>query len=220
MREATFSKESLLCGDSHLKYWLYIPENATENMPLIVYLHGGSGKGDDPDALTRHEGFPQFVQNKLLKAPAFIVIPQAPEYVHGWDELNDELLLLIEEISDKYRIARDNVSLTGHSMGGIGAWMVGCHNQKIFARIAPVSGSVGRRMSRFADRATLPVWSFVGSDISDARAYDSNTEFFPRLVKHNPNATLTVLNGYGHRDTVRAYLEYDIIGWLIGKDCI
>lgn len=27
-----------------MRYWLYTPANPTENMPLIVYLHGGSGK--------------------------------------------------------------------------------------------------------------------------------------------------------------------------------
>ena len=26
-----------------LKYWLYTPSDPTEDMPLIVYLHGGSG---------------------------------------------------------------------------------------------------------------------------------------------------------------------------------
>lgn len=30
-----------------LDYWLYSPENPAEDMPLIVYLHGGSGKGND-----------------------------------------------------------------------------------------------------------------------------------------------------------------------------
>ena len=32
-----------------LNCWLYTPENAAKNMPLIVYLHGITGKGNDLD---------------------------------------------------------------------------------------------------------------------------------------------------------------------------
>lgn len=33
------------------------PDNPSVNMPLIVYLHGGSGKGDEPDQLLEIDGF-------------------------------------------------------------------------------------------------------------------------------------------------------------------
>lgn len=212
------TKESLENGRNSIKYWLYTPEEPKDNMPIIVYLHGGSGKGDDLEKLMQNEGFPQYVRDGRLNARAYIAMPQASEYIRGWDEMNDEILFLIENLVSRFKIDRKNVSLTGHSMGGMGAWMLGCHNRNVFARIAPLSGTVGRRMSHFADRVTLPVWSFVGTEFSDARAFDSNIGFFTELKKYNSAATLTVLKGYEHREVVRAYLEYDIIGWLMGKD--
>jgi len=216
--ESSFLKKEngIFCG-SPVKYWLYIPDNARENMPLIVYLHGGSGKGDDLDLLIENEGFPHYIHRKILNAPAYIVMPQAPESIRGWDEMNDEIIELINNTIDRFKIDRKNVSLTGHSMGGIGTWLVGCHNKTVFSRIAPLSGTVSRRLRQFPERVTLPVWSLVGSDFSDARAYDSNTEFFPQLTKLNQSAKLTVMQGYGHREVVRAYLEHDIIGWLINS---
>ena len=45
-----------------LKYWLYTPSDPTENMPLIVYLHGGSGKGDDLELITAVDGFPKYLR--------------------------------------------------------------------------------------------------------------------------------------------------------------
>ncbi len=34
------------------RYWLYTPSVPTDNMPLIIYLHSGGGKGDDLEFLT------------------------------------------------------------------------------------------------------------------------------------------------------------------------
>ena len=45
-----------------LGYWQYTPDSAEdEPLPLIVYLHGGSGKGSDLALITGADGFPQYV---------------------------------------------------------------------------------------------------------------------------------------------------------------
>lgn len=100
-------------------------------------------------------------------------------------------------------------------MGGIGTWLIGHNNPKIFSRIAPLSGTVSRRLRGRANEIKMPVWSFVGKGQSDFKAYNSNTEIFPQLAQYNSNVRLTVLQNYGHRETVKAYLQYDIIDWLI-----
>jgi len=204
----------------NMSYWLYTPDNPSSKMPLIVYLHGGSSKGTNLDLLMQHEGFPQYVQQKKLSVPAYIVMPQAAEDIRAWDEMNDEIVDLVLHIIEKYDIDKKNVSLTGHSMGGIGTWLIGHSNPEIFSRIAPLSGTVSRRLKDRANEIKMPVWSFVGTEQSDSNAYNSNVEFFPQLEQHNANTQLSILQGYGHKEVVRAYLEYDIIGWLIGLEYI
>lgn len=217
-KKALLEKKSYSYSDGYsVNYWLYTPENPKENMPLIVYLHGGTSKGDNLDLLTEREGFPQYIQQGKLKVSAYIIMPQAPEEVRAWDEMESEVMDVVSYVMDTYQIDKANVSLTGHSMGGIGTWLIGYGNMDIFARIAPISGTVSRRLRDRAYEVSIPVWSFVGTDFSDSNAYSSNTEFFPQLEHHNPNARLTVLQGYQHRDTVKAYLEFDVIGWLIGQ---
>lgn len=201
-----------------VNYWLYSPEVLTDTMPLIIYLHVGTGKGDNLDLLMQHEGFPQFIQQKKLTVPAYVVMPQADESVRGWDEMDGEVMDLIFHVAEEYAIDNENISLTGHSMGGIGAWLIGHAHPDVFSRIAPLSGTVSRRLKDHADEIKTPVWSFVGTEPSDSNAYNSNKAFFPQLEQHNPNVRLTVLEGYGHREVVRAYLEYDIIEWLIGSE--
>lgn len=40
------------CESRFLNFWLYTPKNAHENLPLIVYLHGSSGKGNYLEKVT------------------------------------------------------------------------------------------------------------------------------------------------------------------------
>lgn len=202
----------------NMNYWLYTPDNPSNNMPLVVYLHGGTSKGTNLDLLMQHEGFPQYIQQKKLSVPAYVVMPQVAEEIRAWDEMNDEVIDLVLHVIEEYGIDKENVSLTGHSMGGIGTWLIGHSNPEIFSRIAPLSGTVSRRLKDRANEIKMPVWSFVGTEQSDSNAYNSNVEFFPQLEQHNSNAQLTILQGYGHKEVVRAYLEYDITDWLIGLE--
>ena len=84
------------CTNGSLHYWLYTPANPTEQMPLIVYLHGGSGKGDDLNILTSVEGFPKYLQDgELGDVRAYVVIPQCPSSNKGWKESGEEVYSLI-----------------------------------------------------------------------------------------------------------------------------
>lgn len=56
---ATAAMEACYDDETDLNYYLYTPENSAEGMPLIVYLHGGSGKGRSLSLLTDVDGFPQ-----------------------------------------------------------------------------------------------------------------------------------------------------------------
>ena len=125
------------------RYWLYTPSDPTENMPLIVYLHGGSGKGDDLNLITAVDGFPQYLQSgQLGDVRAYVVIPQLPSTQKGWVNAAESISELIDHTVSTYKINRNNISLTGHSMGGTGTWNLACTYPSLFARIAPLSGSI------------------------------------------------------------------------------
>lgn len=104
-----------------LKYWLYTPSDPTEDMPLIVYLHGGSGKGDDLELITAADGFPQYLRDgKLGDVRAYVVIPQLPSSQKGWANAAAAVRSLIQATVSEFDIDKENISLTGHSMGGTG----------------------------------------------------------------------------------------------------
>ena len=201
-----------------IEYWLYTPETVSGDMPLIVYLHGGTSKGNDLDLLIKREGFPQYVIQGKLNIPAYVIMPQAPEEIRSWNEIGNQIVELAAITVDQYPIDSGKISLTGHSMGGIGTWEIGFAHKDFFSRIAPLSGTISKRLQSAISELTIPVWSIIGSDPSDQNAFSSNTSIFPQIEKNNPNARLTIMEGAKHWEVVKAYLQYDIINWLIGSD--
>ena len=81
-------------ASSELGYWLYTSAGAKqEKLPLIVYLHGGSGKGSDLQRITDMDGFSQYVQaGRLGDLHTYVLCPQCPEEQSGWRDIADPLL--------------------------------------------------------------------------------------------------------------------------------
>ena len=200
------------------RYWLYTPSDPTENMPLIVYLHGGSGKGDDLNLITAVDGFPQYLQSgQLGDVRAYVVIPQLPSTQKGWVNAAESISELIDHTVSTYKINRNNISLTGHSMGGTGTWNLACTYPSLFARIAPLSGSIRNTPDIIDNLKNIPVRAFVGSADTIVPP-DSSKEVIAALKAAGGSAEITVFDGADHFSVPSlTFLDtnIDLIGWLI-----
>lgn len=201
------------------RYWLYTPSDPTENMPLIVYLHGGSGKGDDLNLITAVDGFPQYLQSgQLGDVRAYVVIPQLPSTQKGWVNAAESISELIDHTVSTYKINKSNISLTGHSMGGTGTWNLACTYPSLFARIAPLSGSIRNTPDIIDNLKNIPVRAFVGSADTIVPP-DSSKEVIAALKAAGGSAEITVFDGADHFSVPSlTFLDtnIDLIGWLIG----
>lgn len=206
--------------DGSLPCWLYTPSNPTANMPLIVYLHGGSGKGNDLSLLTGTDGFPNYLQSGLLgDVRAYVIMPQLPGAQKGWADAQEALYSLIQNTVSQYGIDPGNISLTGHSMGGTGTWNLAAAYPSLFARIAPLSGSVRDAADTAAVLRNIPVWAFVGSADTIVPP-ESSEEVVTLLLESNADASITVFDGADHFTVPQlTYLDSSInlMGWLIGQ---
>lgn len=214
----SLTKQAFTADDGFtLSYWLYTPKNAGEDMPLIVYLHGGSGKGDNLDALMEGDGFPKYLkEGKFGDIPAYVAMPQAPSSCKGWADIKGSVRDLVKHCIAEYGVNGGNVGLTGHSMGGTGTWSLALAFPGLFSRAAPMSGSVRLNDGNIRQLEDMPVWAFVGS-ADTVVSPDSSLQFVEKLREINPSAKITVLEGADHFAVPGAYLEYDVIGWLIGR---
>ena len=138
------------------EYGLYVPPSyrpgATGRWPLVVALHGLNGRpmsmlryffgGDDPnregDWEEKHVA--DFLKEKKLDLEAFVVTPSG----HGntmYRQLGeDDVLRVMERVMDRWPIDRDRVTITGPSMGGIGAGAIPLRRPDVFAAAMPLCG--------------------------------------------------------------------------------
>lgn len=87
-----------------LLFLLYIPAGDAEHMPLIVYLHGGSGKGSDFNQMTKVDGFPQYLQQGVISPNAYVLMPQLSADQQGWEQVGANLITIIKKGCDIYHV--------------------------------------------------------------------------------------------------------------------
>lgn len=216
---ASFEAKEYRFTGGFVRYWLYTPVNASDNMPLVVYLHGGSGKGDDLELITNVDGFPQYLRDGKCTPDAYVMIPQVSSASRGWGESKADVVKLISFITKEYHINEKRISLTGHSMGGTGAWMLALAYPGLFSAVAPLSGSVELTDANINKLKNMPVWAVVGTEdtIVDPQ---SSIHFVTELAKVSPDARLTTLDGADHFAVPsRTYLsDLHLIEWLISQE--
>ena len=203
-----------------LDYWLYAPSGARDGLPLIVYLHGGSGRGDDLELVMEAESLPKFLRDGDLAPSAYVLMPQLPSGETGWNAVTEGLAELIDAVVEECGADADRVSLTGHSMGGTGAFAVAAALPGRFSCAAPLSGSVHDSREMRAALADLPVWAIAGAqdDVVDPAAA---RDFLAALRAVNPDARYTEVEDAGHFDLpARAYLDGEIglVRWLLSHE--
>lgn len=205
---------------SGLNCWLYTPKNAAENMPLIVYLHGVTGKGDDLDKLLTSEGFVQWLADGTLgEIPAYVLIPQLASDQKDWLMVKEAVVSAIQEVAANDQIDDGNINLTGFSMGGAGVWNIAASYPELFHGIAPCSGGVHIDIATITALSDMKIWTFVGT--ADTVVNPQHTiDFMEQLTPRNAHAVMTVFDGAEHTDVpALAYLneDIDLIHWLIGE---
>ena len=202
-----------------INYWLFTPQNPTSNMPLIVYLHGGSGKGDDINKLTEN-GFCKWVsEGNFDDVSAYIMFPQVSSSYKGWSDIKDKLKILIDSTVDKYSIDKSSISLTGHSMGGTGTFDLAMDYPTLFSKIAPMSGSVKNIDKTVQLLKNIPVWAFVGSR-DKVVSPEISIQLIEKLKTVNDESKITVFQGADHKTVPElGYLDRTIgvVEWLITK---
>ena len=202
-------------------YWLYTPENPTENMPLIVYLHGASGRGEDLNLVVADEDFPKYLQSgELGDVRAYVLIPQLPADLRSWSDISDSLYSLIQKTVSDLSIETENISLAGFSMGGTAVWELAVEYPDLFARIAPLAGSARGVLEQVSVLQEIPVRAFVGA-ADTVIAPNSSEQMVAELKKAGADAQITVLDDADHV-SVPSLVYHDesnhLVDWLVGAD--
>ena len=194
-----------------IDYLLYLPKgyDKQDSWPLVLFLHGAGERGNDLELVKKH-GPPKLIsQGKEL--PFIVVSPQCPKD-RWWEPI--ELLALLDEISGKYKVDADRISVTGLSMGGFGSWRLAFYAPNRFAAIAPICGGGEKYWAK--QFAHLPVWAFHGAKDTGV-PLERSQMMVDELKKHGGNPKLTVYPEAGHDSWTETYNNPKFYKWLLDQ---
>jgi predicted peptidase len=196
---------------SELRYVISLPRDYRETnqrWPLIVFLHGGSGRGDDINLIKQY-GPPRHVS----EAADFRFVVLSPQIPEGeiWSD-SDGVISLLDEVLAHYAIDPKRVYLTGMSMGGRGTWYLAYKYPNRFAAIAPIAAfqTIPEHWAR--NLRNVPVWAFHGD--KDTIAPVSDDQLMIDAIKgQGGNPRLTILSGRGH--DIGDVFNKDLYDWFL-----
>jgi predicted peptidase len=191
-----------------LPYRLFVPQNydRKKKYPLVVYLHGVGGVGDDN--LKQIQGGNGYLIDFFTQAesqthyPAFVVAPQSAG--DGWIERaltkpapTRQLRLVVDLIGDlqrSYSIDGSRLYIEGQSLGGFGTFAIVAEFTKLFAAGVPLCG--GADESKVLSIIKTPLWIFHGEK-DEAVPVDSSRRIVAAIKKAGGSVKYTEYPGEG-----------------------
>lgn len=195
-------------------YWLNIPADAKENLPLVVYLHG-DGEVNNPDALGK------LYQIRLMKkytATKFIFIaPVTKEYSWTSGTIPQSLKGLIDKTVQDYHIDTNRIYIIGFSRGAIGTWNMINKYPKFFKAAVPVSCCPPTQSDSAAENSSYTnIKAISGNKESDEITYNNcMNQFVNKINNFGGNAEKITYNGETHY-TISTAIDYDsLFDWIL-----
>jgi predicted peptidase len=229
MEAARFSPPSTL---DPLPYRIFKPKGLREKAPLIVYLHGSDGRGNDNISQLGPELEVLLSERVQQAGPAFVLVPQCPSGdkwanryasppLRPYDlsalpesRPSRSTVALIGELVGRYPIDPNRIYLMGFSMGGSGTWDMLMRHPDVFAAGVPITGVAD--VGRASLLASIPVWSFHG-ELDDVSPVENGRMMFEALRKQGGPARYTELKGVAHGSVGTAFGEPGLFPWLFAQ---
>jgi predicted peptidase len=194
-------------------YRLFVPSgySARRAYPLVLFLHGGAGRGRDNERHLR-DGNGMLVDMLVGAEKQFPAIVLAPQTSSEHDV--QATLGIVEAVRAGYRIDPRRLYVVGQSLGGYGLLDLVAARPELFAAavVIAASGEPGRAGSL----ATTPTWFFHGEN--DAVV---PVEGVRRLVAAAKSAGGTVryteYSGEGHGLAWLVVRERELVPWLFAQ---
>jgi predicted peptidase len=200
---------------------------ADEPLPLLIFLHGGGGVGQDIERIARQSGF---LRNALRRNSinSWIVAPQAAKSPRkaggsrgGWQVA--DLDLLLAHLLETLPIDPDRVYLTGISMGGYGTLMWAGYRPDHFAAIAPMVGGLGPEGPKDITE-DLDLWGRNLAKIPMRAYYGAKDKIVPpdrgEMIREAIDqaggelAEVIILQDKGHNAASTPYSQPEFFQWL------
>ncbi|WP_233789461.1 alpha/beta hydrolase-fold protein [Sphingobacterium sp. HMA12] len=199
---------------ANYKHLTYLPKSYNTDKskyPLVIYLHGGSQKGNNLEKLKIY-GLPYLVDQR--KEFDFIMVaPQCPEGKY-WSTENwfDSLY---DEVTSKYRVDKSRVYVTGISMGGYGTYITALDHPEKIAAIVPLCGGINDNdTTRICTLKDIPILTYHGT-ADDEISKQETERIADFLNKCEGNIIFHRIAGEGHGIQYLYETNTEIYEWML-----
>jgi predicted peptidase len=211
--------------NSTLDYRLFKPLNPKkgEQYPLIVWLHGHGPYEKNFHNIGQLKGIGELVIRDLghLDSYEFYLLavqcPMDLEWstrIGDYDPI-DANLMIVEHLIQTLPIDHDRVTVLGISSGGRACWDMTLRRPDLFAAVAPIA-CVPPMSGKLRKIVDIPVWVFRSkADTEPPMQYVHST--IERLHQLGGRCTLTETNTHTHDCWTTAFLDYDLLDWLLAQ---
>ena len=195
-----------------MDYLLYLPkgyEQGDKKWPLVLFLHGGGETGTDLEKVKIH-GPPKLVAAGK-EFPFILVSPQTRRF--GWDPTT--LHALLDDVTATYRVNKDQVYVTGMSMGGMGTWALAASKPDRFAAIVPICGAGNPADAK--KLKDLPIRIFQGGKDTIVRPQTAEAMFKALKDADAKDVDLKVYPDAGHDSWTETYDNPKVFEWMLAQ---
>lgn len=214
-------------GDT-MPYQLFVPANydATRAYPLVLWLHGGGGRGrDNQKQMTDGNSVGATIwtsPRNQARYPAFVLAPQCPDG-EMWTTIRptveptarlEDVVALVKQLQRTYKIDSRRLYVAGQSMGGYGTWALIAAHPGMFAAAVPICG--GGDEAKAKRLTTVAVWAFHG-ELDRAVRVERSREMVAAVQRAGGRARLTEYKGVGHVVWDVAFAEPRLLPWVFAQ---
>lgn len=179
---------------------------------VILFLHGGSGQGDDNKSQMNNPAIAD-VYNYLKDKGynAVMLVPQAP-YGQQWLAT---IIPALKALTDRYANGSDaKVYVMGGSMGGNGTWNMLTAYPGYFTGAMPVACNTPK--GKPERHVATKIYSVVGGN-DRRRTIGDIKSFFRKLEEKGAVVKLDIENSWGHRQTCEWSFSPQRLDWLFSE---
>lgn len=189
-------------------------ENSTEAPILVVYLHGGSSKGNDNEKQLLEPGtdsIARYLENHGINA--IFLIPQCPTDKSWGGPMNTVLKAMIDRYASEGVADANRIYIFGGSMGGTGTWGMLSAYPNFFAAAMPVAANPSKTVVE--NVATTPAYTVMGT--ADAiMKVETAASFVEELKALDDDVRMDVEEGWTHEITCIQSYTTARLEWVFG----
>lgn len=211
----SFSFEQFRTPALQLPYRQAIISVVSVQTKLIIYLHGGTSKGNDNVAQMNEPGIDSIARYvSSHQVDAVFIVPQCPQTDSWGGRLTETLKALIGDRLVHFHDIKD-IYIFGGSMGGTGTWTMISKYPDFFSAAMPVAGNPSK--CDVNNVATTPLFTVMGTD-DRIMGMSAVNDFTLKLKSLGAKYMLEIENGWSHEDTcVKSYTD-NRLSWVFSNE--